>query len=358
MPARILGTLLLVALAAACRTTVPPVSQETSFGLVRGESAASVEAVAAELELLEPRVREELIDVREGEPPEVWVQSVLRRTRTELSPDTVSGFTRFVDGVPVRIYLREESDTRWALGHELVHALAGESWDALPGVMSEGLADVISGRVSPDLEPEARSVRLLNASLYFDGMAFVVEYDDADDTRADYQIETWYPFGLGAPEGEDPAELFALDRWDLNREHEYLSESMYGLGYVVTRRIVDRVGLAGLHGLCTGARAEGRALVPVETLLASAGIEGEDGWRRALALLLGPREVREIHALLPRLFPGLVVGLFAERYRGELTADEFLEQARPRLVLEGGARVELASLEGLSERVRRDWRRR
>ena len=343
-------------LAAACAVSPPPHAVDTDFGIVRGESPDAAEEVAVHLERLEPRVRDALIETRERGTAG-WVMRVLRRSRFERSPEQVSGFTRFVDREPLRIYLRESADPRWALAHELVHVLAGPTWDALPGVLSEGLADVVAGRVSRDLEPKARAVRLLNASVFFGGIAFQILYDRPDPgPRRELEAEVWYSYREDAARPE-PRLALEQDRWELNRELKYLPETYYGIGYVVVHRIVERDGLKGLHELCREAQAAGREVVPVEWLLEAAELDGADDWNAAIAGLLGEEEAREIHALLPELFPGLAVLLFGPAFGDELEGDEFLDRVNPRLVLADGSDLEIARLPGARESILAAWPR-
>jgi hypothetical protein len=335
----------LLALAACAAPGPPPVAVETPFGTVRGETEEVANRVAAEVEILAPQVRATLVDARE-ELAEVWVLETLRDARGRRTPSSVSGFTRYRDRAPIGIHLREEADPRWALAHELVHALCGPTWDALPGVMHEGLADVVAEELVPEVAAEVRATRILNASLFVGGLSITVRWDERGGRRS---TELWVPFAEPGRRAQATA-ILALDRWVLHEESEIVPEALYGMGWLITRRAVDRGGVEGLRSLCVAARADGRSLVAADELLSAAGMHLGD-WAEAVAAELGREEVHEIAQLLPNLFPSVAAELFEQQLRAR-SPESLFSELRPRIVVAGGE-VSLASLPGVRKRLER-----
>ncbi len=259
---------------------------------------------------------------------------------------------RFVEDGSIQIHLRVDEDPRWALAHELVHAQTGPSWDPLPGVVNEGLADVVAERVCPDLAPLARATRVLNASRYFGGLHLTVRYQlpesgETQEGRVHLRTE---------PEGEvpDPALPFELDRWELNRELAYLPETYYGLGYLAALRVIERGGIAGLHALCAHAQSRGESVVPAARLFDLGELNSIDDWERSLEGLLGVEELRVLHTLDPEFLPS-VMALSLRGAYGELPASEFLELANPRIIGVHGEEISLVELPLGVERFERIW---
>jgi len=329
----------------------PRIELVTPHALVRADKQIDALAARAWLEQLVPAVRAELVGTA-TRPLELWYVRTLRRSPRELSPAHVAGFTRFVEDGSIQIHLRVDEDPRWALAHELVHAQTGPSWDPLPGVVNEGLADVVAERVCPDLSPLARATRVLNASRYFGGLHLTVRYqlpESGETQQGRVHLRT-------SPEGEvpDPALPFELDRWELNRELAYLPETYYGLGYLAAMRVVERGGIAGLHALCAHAQSRGEPVVPAARLFDLGELNSIDDWERGLESLLGAAELRVLHTLDPELLPSVMALSLRDAY-GELPASEFLERARPRVVGVHGEELSLAELPQGVERFERAW---
>ena len=146
-----LGALLTTLLgAAACQAPAPPVAIETPYGMVRAESEGKAEEVAEMLEVLSPRVKDLLPGTFDREI-DVWVQSVLRSSRYGQRATGVKGFTLLAGEFDAkRIHLLEDGELSWYLSHELVHALVDESWSTLPGLLEEGLGDVVAEELNPE----------------------------------------------------------------------------------------------------------------------------------------------------------------------------------------------------------------
>jgi hypothetical protein len=153
----------------ACLVAPPQVKLRAEMGVVRAESPHSAQRVASLLDRLAPQVHALLPDTRR-KPVEVWVQRQLAiYSHWDVNSD-VPAFT--IEGVG-RIHLAEAAprDLSAALGHELVHALLGETWEPLPAVAEEGLADWVQEQLNPELASSLRADHLAKASAAFDGLA-------------------------------------------------------------------------------------------------------------------------------------------------------------------------------------------
>ena len=298
-----------VALASAsCQALPPPARVDAREGVVRAGSPEEAREVARDLDALVPEVLILVPDAR-ARPVEVWVQdepTLYTFPRTSTYREADGFFSERLD----RIHLRSSADDlRRTLAHELVHASLGPSWRSLPGTVEEGLCDVVAIRLCPESAPRLRAGRLLAAALELGG--FDLEYaaaheesGSADDTSSDastaarYVQHVFSPGASGAP--LDPLEVF---RAHAGRSTSLMpgdvKKALYGLAFLVTERIVERRGIAGLHALVVRSGRDGTDRL-VESLLDAADLTRErDDWRRAIAEALGPEEVAEIARILP-----------------------------------------------------------
>jgi hypothetical protein len=358
--ARRLIAVLALALLPGCLVAAPKVTVQAHMGVVRAESPHAAHRVAALLDDLAPQVHGLIPDTRER-PVEVWVQRQLAiYTHWEVAND-VPAFT--IEGVG-RIHMAEAGprELSAALGHELVHALLGDSWSTLPAVAEEGLADWVQERLHPHLASSLRADHLAKASAAFDGLALGVWLPASGGAQ---QVAR-FTF-LGRPEGTDglppPSEAISSRGEEGGPfwkpyEVSVSDPRLYGLGYLLVARIVERHGMAGLHALCVKAEREGLAEVPSAWLLDRAGL-GDDPshWRSAIASRFG---ATELMALGRTLVPFLVE-LMADELQPRVSArsgDEFLYRYRPRLGLEDGdVRVLLREVPDLRSALRQTWPR-
>jgi hypothetical protein len=190
----------------------------------------------------------------------------------------VRGFTLLENEFEAkRIHLQEGGQSPWYLSHELVHALIGPSWSPLPGILEEGLGDVIAERLNPEYENHIRSHRLLNASAFTGGLALDVLYrlPSHDQPRSDWptqRVRTALHFA-------DPVEpgtlerLLVTPRGELHEHWADIPETFYGISWLIMSRMVERIGLEGVHALCLEARASGLDLVPIAWIAEAADID-------------------------------------------------------------------------------------
>src|SRR5262245_21486383 len=176
MWARSAASVLAGFLALGCLAPPPPIVVATPYGEVRASSADKAREVADLLERLAPEVKA-ILPGAQDRPIDVWVQDELAVYLFHKRPDSVRGFTLLEDEFDAkRIHLQEGGQSPWYLAHELVHALIGSTWAALPGILEEGLGDVIAERLNPEYDEHIRSHRLLNASAFTDGLALEIVF--------------------------------------------------------------------------------------------------------------------------------------------------------------------------------------
>lgn len=280
-----------------CMVSPPAASLASPAGTVRAPSPARAAEVSAMLERLAPRVLGLLPDSRAA-VREVWVQDTpaLYSFQTSAYSDA-DGF--WAEGA-ARIHLRDRADNvERTLAHELVHASLGSSWKTLPGTLEEGLCDYVSTVVCPNAAARLCSGRLSSAAFATGGLVLELELLlPAEDP--DLASEVGYAARLrldgDPPVRVDPLRTFAvhagLSSSDVAPEEK---KAFYGLSFLVVRRIVERVGIDGLHEVCTQATSDGLSSVPVERLLAAAGLDDRrETWRAAIRSEIGPSELFEL----------------------------------------------------------------
>ncbi len=340
-------------LGASCAAPPPPIAVETPYGLVRAESEDKAEEVAQMLERLAPRVREILPGSADREI-DVWVQSVLRSTRNGERAKGVKGFTLLTGEFnPKRIHLLEDGELSWYLAHELVHALVDESWRSLPGILEEGLGDVVAEELNPEYAHRIRAHRLFTSSGFTGGVLFRLVYRLPAGSRG--WVEA--PMRLQVLEDHGEArvdELLGLSRRELRKEWRELPEPFYGLAYLIVSRIVEREGLDGLHALCVEAEEEGLEVVPTERILAAADLDLHEFNPDFLARLFGRAETRQLLLMQPEMFGDTIASYFKSNH-GDLTSRELLYRVNPSLRSSDGSLLRLRSLWPVRQRMLEDW---
>lgn len=324
----------------------PEVAVDTPYGRARAGSLEQAEELARLLSVHGPRVRALLPDTRAVDP-EVWLEDFSRDSELAARPEVVG----LAAPGSARIRIREgplSVDAGFVLVHELVHALMGESWAPLPALVKEGLCDTVACRLVPGAAAGVAGIRLFDAASHHPGLALELSWFSPDDpARARVTIPVTSS-GDGVP-------------WDeLGRAGPGVSlhdqRQPYGAGWLVTERIVERIGFDGLHGLCRAATAQGLPVVPVSWIQEAAGLSaGGDGWRQLVLMRIGPDELAAQCAVLsPELAVWLTTSL-----RGRYPGDDvraFLDQALPTLGWEGGeARVALATVPALRAALSAVW---
>ena len=294
----------------ACLATPPESVFETAHGRVR---AARIEEAREVAELLE-KVRPRLLSVLPGarrDPVEVWMQDRphLYHFAQESSSDAEGLYAPSQD----RILLgRGLEDTERVLVHELVHASLDEAWDALPGTLEEGLCDALAARLSDVGVARLRAGRLSSAALVCGGLTLDVEVRRAGPRPG--ERSGWSARMLLSSDevvAEPQREIFRVSAGlSSTRLEPNVKRGLYGLSFLLVDRILERIGLEGLHGLCLEAAAQGYDTVPRRWLLEAAELEDDArAWGRAAAAGLSEGELLE----LARLYPTVVASAAVQR---------------------------------------------
>jgi len=345
--------LLLGLFATSCAATPPPVSVKTPFGVVSAESQPKAVEVAALLRELSPRVHATLPGTS-NKPIDVWVQKVLRDDANDTRGAGVKGFTVLSGEFRAkRIHLLEDGELSWYLSHELVHANLDSSWQALPGILEEGLGDVVAAALNAEHAERIRAHRLFTSSGFFDGVRFQLVYQRLDDrewVEAPMRIEV-----LANQIRADVTELVGLSRRELRDRYDEVPEPFYGLAYLIVSRIVERRGFEGLHALCTQAHAEGLEVVPAERILRAADLDPARFEPDLLASFFGRGEMRQLLAMQPDIFADTIASYFQANLLEDVSARTLLFRVNPCLRAADGSIVSLRRVWPLRQRLWERW---
>ncbi len=226
-------------LAPGCATTfaTPPIVRSSPSGEVRAFSDADAARLADELGRLGPEVRALLGSTRAA--PRVF----LERDAIPGPVDALTTSNKIVIGAEAR------EQELVVLAHELAHWYLDGAWDALPGSIEEGVADLVAGELLPEWNAALRG----------------------DHARA----------LANAAESSTPERTLRFSSADcIAAGNETELRLARARGYAVARRI----GLARLRQLCEIARADGRESLAPALLMDEARLAGRDleAWRHAL----------------------------------------------------------------------------
>ncbi|RKY19147.1 MAG: hypothetical protein DRQ55_11430 [Planctomycetota bacterium] len=331
----------------ACRSGPPQVAVDTPYGRARADSIEQAQAVAQLLARHGPRVRALLPDTLAVDP-EVWLDDFSRDERLAERPEVVGLSTPGQGRIRIRAD-RLGRDADFVLVHELVHALLGPGWAPLPALVKEGLCDAVAGRLVPAAAPNVRALRLFEAATLDTGLALELSWfgpGDVDRKRVTIPITRK---GHGVPWEQ-------LGRPGAGVHLDDQRTQLYGAGWLLTERVLERVGFDGLYALCARASAEGLDPVPMTWLREAGGLaRGTDAWAAAVLQRVGPAELAaQSAALAPELSVWLSTSL--KPWFPGLDARHFLDSALPTLGWEGGeARVALATVPALRAALAACW---
>lgn len=340
---------------AGCQVSPPAAHARAREGIVRAATLERATELAAELDELRPRVLALLPDSRRAKL-EVWIQDV--PALYEFQASAYSDADGFFAETARRIHLRDRSDhIERTLAHELVHASLGDSWHTLPGTLEEGLCDVVSAQLCPTAAARLAAGRLSSAAFATGGLVLDIDLAiPAKDRPGEHDVCWSARLRLdGDPRVRvDPLKTFeikaGLSSTDLSPATK---KAYYGLAFLVVQRIVDRVGVAGLHDLCVRATEEGLDTIPTERLLAAADLEPtQTSFRAAIDAALGAEEIEELVTAHPEFLVSTIV-----RYLGPLSPDapqvREVDEFEAFIGLSGSGRrgLALSSLASLRPRV-------
>lgn len=337
----------------ACRANAPVAAVTAPFGSVRAETLAEAQQIAARAAELVPTIRAAVPGMLDR-PIEIWVQRQLEIFDGEPYAEHIAGMADFEEA---RVHVRTGDDrVALHLAHELVHVLAGPTWATLPGVLEEGLCDVVAAAVVPEHGLEQHVKRLVEAAATAGGLSAIVSFrqwrgGDAYRIRAEVRLSLGdvTPINLNRAFQLSASEVFAKAAGDT-------SGGLYGVGYLVAHRIVERQGFAGLHRLCLAATERGLERVPAADILAAAAMNASPGsLRSAVVDSIGDDELEELARLVAKDLAIATVKLCKDM-GGDDRPSTFLERADPELRLPHRARpVKLARLREFREEFLRAW---
>ena len=345
-------------LSAGCLAPPPPIVVDTPFGEVRARSASKASEVAALLERLAPEVKA-MLPGAQDRPVDVWVQDELAVYLFHKRPESVRGFTLLEDEFQAkRIHLQESGQSPWYLAHELVHALIGPSWAPLPGILEEGLGDVIAEALNPEYEEHIRSHRLLNASAFTGGIELEVVYRQPEPGPSRSWSVVRQPCVLRLGPEISPgtlADLLRTPRSELHRRWADIPESFYGISWLIVSRAVERVGLEGLHALCARATDAGLELVPIAWLEEAAALELDELDPAFLASCFDRRAMQTALFLQPEAFAEVLVDSLLPLH-GRIAFGDLFRRARPTIRLANQSEVQVGTYSGPVYRaMRHGW---
>ncbi len=305
---QLLARRLLVALLlglGACQSAPPPGRFQGPVGLVRAELDSQAQEVSLLFEDLCLKVEQLLPDV-ENQAREVWVQE--KPTLYRFEGNSYAEADGFWVASSDRIHLRADAQSlRRTLAHELVHAALGTSWNTLPGTLEEGLCDVVSVRLCPEDAADMRTGRLSAAAFATGGLELEVQlFSPTTLSQEDLRVGSMTRVRLvaNAPSTLNPRDVFSVEA-GLSTTRMPLDDkkALYGLGYLLVDRIVERRGFNGLHQLCLRAERQGLPKVPAAWLLEAADMRDAThlDWRLALQEAIGEEELKTLVEIYPSL---------------------------------------------------------
>lgn len=343
---------------AACQVLPPEHVIVSAAGRVSADSPSRAREVALLLERLEPAVVARLPEAR-SRSVAVWVQEspALYRSSQRAYQDADGFYSDSED----RIHLREAADSlERTLAHELVHAHLRGAWRELPGTLEEGLCDHVSGELCPDARARLRAGRLSCAGFALGGLDLELTVRvpaELHPSGVEVRLQARLRLEGEPPMDVDPLGVFRRQAGlSSSRLSSSAKKAYYGLAYLVVERIVAHVGIDGLHALCRTSRREENDHVPMEQLLAAAGMtEDSASWRAALVAEYEPGDLRE----LVRMHPEFLVRSLDDFFAPCLAPDE-LVLALPGLHAElalagGGAALDLFAVPEVRERLAGLW---
>jgi hypothetical protein len=345
--------LVLAGIAGACAAVPPPIAVGTPYGVVHAESRHKATEVAELLVDLCPRVRATLPGTIDR-PIDVWVQRVLRDDANGARGAGVKGFTLLSGEFRAkRIHLLEDGELSWYLSHELVHASLDSSWHTLPGLLEEGLGDVVAEALNREHAERIRAHRLFTSSSFFQGVIFQLAYQRLEDrawVESPVRLEV-----LGEGTDIDVTELVGLSRHDLRKRFREVPEPFYGLAYLIVSRIVERRGFDGLHELCTRAHAAGLDVVPPKHLLAAAELDPARFTPEQLASFFGRDETRQLLMMQPDIFADTIAAYFRANLIEDVSARTLLYRLNPSLRTADGSLVSLRRVWPVRQKLAERW---
>lgn len=266
-------------------------------GTVRAETLAEAKRVSSLLEQLQPALQALLPGARKLDNLDVWIQdkpalySFPRASTSDAEGLWAESHNRI-------LLARDADHLARTLAHELVHAYLSADWNSLPGTLEEGLCDQISGSLVPDGAARLRAGRLASAALVCGSIQLEFKVRSAH-TEKDWSARI--ALSGGTPEEAPQRAVFRLAAGlSSTRLEASAKRGYYGMAYLLVDRVIERIGLEGLHALCLRATEEGFDTIPRPWLLDAAELEDDrEAWGRAAMQSMGSEELAELIKMHP-----------------------------------------------------------
>lgn len=281
---------------------------------MRADDTGEARRISALLDDLGPRLSSEIPGTREDSSAvEVWMQDQphLFQFPGEAAGDAEGLYAPAQHRI---LLARGLEDTERVLAHELVHACLGESWHTLPGTLEEGLCDAIAARWSSVGVARLRAGRLSSAALVCGGLQLDVEITErCAETGQRRGWSSRVSLSSDQVVEEPQRDVFRVSAGlSSTRLEPSVKRGFYGLSFLLVDRIVERIGVDGLHEMCLRAEEEGYVRIPRPWLLRAAELEDDArAWRHAATEALRNEELRE----LARLYPSIIADATSHRLR-------------------------------------------
>jgi hypothetical protein len=270
----------------------------------------------------------------------------------------VRGFTLLQDEFDAkRIHLQEGGQSPWYLSHELVHALIGPSWAPLPGILEEGLGDVIAETLNPEYENHIRSHRLLNSSAFTGGIELEASTakPDADSSRTWSVVRDPPRPAAGHPV---PTGTLLEPLRTAQRLHPALGRHprvLYGISWFDRSRAVRAHRPHGPPRPCTRATAAGLELVPIAWLEDAADLRFDKLDPAFLASCFDRRSMQTALFLQPEAFAEVLIDALLPLH-GQVPFSDIFRKARPAIRLANQSEVQVGTYSGPVYRaMRHGW---
>jgi len=315
--------LCLLALAASSTgcLNAPPHVVETSagrvFGPIREETAALAERAAELYDAVG-----ELLPASRDPRPDVWLQKVHHLPWYALSTGDLTGTYMRLQN---RVFVSQEEDNALnVLAHEYVHARLGVALRRLPPALEEGLATAISFELEPSQAPYGRGWRLWSALQAMRSLQLELHYDIPD---FEGNVAARFEYGAG---GLDPLAVLERGKTRFWLRAPDDKRALYGLGFAFAQRLIDRIGISGLHELCT--EIEDPRVLEAALLARARLTPDHASWVRMVLEPFRSEDLRALMADRPDEF-ALLAALIARSRFPKLDSRTFMDEARPRLAL-------------------------
>lgn len=359
--------LLLASLLGSCASWVadaPEHSVETPLGKAYAKTPERASHLVELWMSLTKQIERDLPGSKEGEQLDVWLM------HAEEIPDPfdighpMGGITYSINGDAWLIQVPDTHKLEWILAHELTHAILGEDWEVLGGVLEEGLCEYIAAQYAPDLLPmRSLQVHMGAAALFGHDEAGLFFSQTRRDDEGNIEIR-WI-----GEKGRIPNEVWTVEDLRFYLEQSSIApfpEERAGLqriGTFLVFRIVERQGLAGLLRLCRRAKEAGHEVLPFNWTMEAAGFEtGPDAIRplndQMVAALVEPLRAGPLRRLVEehgRELGQYIAWEYAGHFEG-FDGEHFVRFSNGTLRSISGVRMSIFDLsQELREATRAQW---